>query len=124
MKIDEMINELVRIKQEQADLAAKNRDLAQDAARLEGDIMKAMSEAGTTKAATTAGHSVTMNKKIYPAIEDWAAFYRYVEDNHAFDLLHKRLSNPSFRDRWEAGEVIPGTSQSEVWELALRTVRN
>ena len=124
MKIDELINELVKKKQEKSALAEKDRDLSADISRLEGDIMKAMSEAGTTKAASAEGHSVTMSKKIYPAIVDWASFYKYVEDNHAFDLLHKRLSNPSFRDRWEAGEVIPGTSQSEVWELALRTVRN
>jgi len=34
-------------------------------------------------------------------------------------LLHKRLSSTAFRERWEAGEAIPGTSTSEVWELSV-----
>jgi len=35
-------------------------------------------------------------------------------------LLHKRLSSTAFRERWEAGEAIPGTEASEVWELTVR----
>lgn len=124
MNLTELINQLVDVKRQRTELAAKDSDLSKEAARLESDIMHAMAEVGTTKAATEDGHSATMNKKSYPVINDWDAFYQYVADTKSFDLLHKRLSSTAFKDRLSSGEGIPGTSTSEVWELSVRASRN
>jgi hypothetical protein len=37
--------------------------------------------------------------------------------------MHKRLSNTAFRDRWAAGEAIPGTKASEIWEITVTKSR-
>lgn len=124
MQIDTLIQQYIDIKNERAALATKDKELSQQGSKLQADIMHAMSEAGTYKAATADGHSVSMVKKTHPAIIDWAQFYEYVAETKNFDLLQKRLSAPAFRDRWDAGTPIPGAGSSEVWELSISQKRN
>ena len=119
MNLSELINQLVEVKQQRSDLALQDSDLSKQVAQLEADIMHAMSEAGTTKAASEAGHSVTMSKKTVPVITDWESFYEYVSQTKSFDLLHKRLSSTAFKDRLEQGEQIPGSSATELWGINL-----
>jgi hypothetical protein len=119
MNLSELINKLAAVKQQRTDLAAQDSDLSKEIALLESDIMHAMSEAGTTKAASELGHSVTMAKKHVPVITDWESFYEYVSQTKSFDLLHKRLSSTAFKDRIEHGEQIPGSSTTELWGITL-----
>jgi hypothetical protein len=122
-KLSDLIDELAMIKQQRKEILEKDTELGQYAATLERDIMHAMSEAGTTKAASERGHSVSMSKKTHPIIMDWDQFYDYVVRTKGFDLLHKRLSSTAFNDRWEAGEIIPGSSTSDVWGISLTKSR-
>lgn len=123
MNISELIDEILHVKEQRAELTAQDGDLAKKLRALEKDLMEAMNIAGTTKAASETGHSCKMEKKSYPAIEDWNAFYAYVSDTKSYDLMHKRLSNTAFRDRWAAGEQIPGTKSSEIWEITVTKSR-
>lgn len=124
MNISELIDEIVRVKAERENLNTISSELTSKLVRLEKDLMEAMASAGTTKAASNAGHSCKMEQKSYPAINDWTLFYDYVTKTNSFDLLHKRLSNTAFRDRWAAGEEIPGTSSSNIWEVAITKSRS
>jgi hypothetical protein len=123
MNLSELINQLVDVKRQRTDIATQDSELSVKAAQLESDIMHAMSEAGTTKAASEAGHSVSMSKKAVPTINDWDAFYTYVQQTKSFDLLHKRLSITAFKDRLEQGEQVPGSSMTELWGINLTQSR-
>ena len=123
MKLNDLIDELAMIKTQRKDLSEQDSELSKKAATLEADIMHAMNEAGTMKAASERGHSVTMAKKTHPTITDWDQFYAYVTATKSFDLLHKRLSSTAFKDRWEAGEIIPGSTTADVWEISLTKSR-
>lgn len=123
MKLNDLIDNYVTIKQLRTELAEKDSEYSKQLATLEADIMHAMNEAGTTKAASESGHSVTMAKKVHPTINDWDLFYEYVTKTNSFDLLHKRLSSTAFKDRWEAGEIIPGSTTAEVWGLSVTKSR-
>lgn len=121
--LNDLIDQLVEIRRQRADLSAQDKLLVQKAAALEGDIMHAMTEAGTFRAASAQGHSVSMHKKVHPAISDWTEFYKYVSETGSFDLLQKRLSSTAFKDRWNSGDAIPGATSAEVWELSITTSR-
>jgi hypothetical protein len=123
MKLNDLIDNYVTIKQLRTELAEKDSEYSKELATLEADIMHAMNEAGTMKAASERGHSVTMAKKVHPTIMDWDLFYEYVTKTNSFDLLHKRLSSTAFKDRWEAGEIIPGSTTAEVWGLSVTKSR-
>ena len=80
--------------------------------------MSLMSDVGITKAASDKA-SLTMREVKHPSIDNWTLFYDYVAQTGQFELLHKRLSSTAFREHWEAGGAIPGTSSSSVWELSV-----
>ena len=62
-------------------------------------------------------------RSVHPTITNWDEFYEYVTKTNSFDLLHKRLSSTAFKDRWEAGEIIPGSTTAEVWGLSVTKSR-
>ena len=119
MNIKDLIDDYVATKNAREELSTTIKDMTAKLGRLEGDIMALMSDAGISQAASDKA-SCTMKMTKHPAIKDWQAFYGYVAQTSQFELLHKRLSSTAFRERWEAGEVIPGTEASEVWELTVR----
>jgi hypothetical protein len=123
VKLSDLIDELIAIKEQRAELANLDSSLSKQVSQLEADLMHAMNSAGTMKAASEKGHSVTMSKKLHPAITDWNEFYGYVTTTNSFDLLHKRLSSTAFKDRWEAGEQIPGSTAAEVWGISVTKSR-
>ena len=123
MNLSELINQMVELQSQRKNLADQDSALSKQLSQLEADIMHAMSTAGTFKSASDAGHSVTMAKKLHPTITDWNEFYGYVTKTNSFDLLHKRLSSTAFKDRWEAGETIPGSTTAEVWGLSVTKSR-
>lgn len=119
MNIKELIDDYVATKNAREELSNTVKDMTAKLGRLEGDIMALMSDAGISQAASDKA-SCSMKMTKHPAIKDWQAFYGYVAATSQFELLHKRLSSTAFRERWEAGEAIPGTEASEVWELTVR----
>jgi hypothetical protein len=117
--IKDLIDEFVATKNEREALSATIKDMTEKLGRLEADIMALMSHAGISQAGSDKA-SCTMKLTKHPAIKDWQAFYAYVASTGQFELLHKRLSSTAFRERWEAGEVIPGTEPTDLWELTVR----
>ena len=119
MNINKLIDEFVETKAAKEALDEDRKVLTQKLARIEADIMAQMSEAGLTQAASDKA-SCTMRKARNPHITNWEEFYRYVATTNQFELLHKRLSSIAFRERWEAGEAIPGTTPVDQFELSVR----
>ena len=118
MNINDLINDYVETKALKESLNDQVKDCNEKMAKIQADIMEQMATAGITKAASDKA-SCTMREVTHPAIEDWDAFYKHVAATGQFELLHKRLSSTAFKERWEAGEVVPGTSSSSVWELSV-----
>ena len=112
-------NDFVDVKNRRDELNAEVKSCTERMTALEADIMDLMSQAGISGASTERA-SCTMKSVQHPAIDDWNLFYDHVAKTGQFELLHKRLSSTAFRERWEAGEAIPGTSTSTVWELSVR----
>jgi len=54
-----------------------------------------------------------------PTVTDWPAFYKYIVDHDAFDMLQRRLSPTAVKDRWDDGEVVPGIDKFDTWDLSL-----
>lgn len=118
MNINDLINKYVETKALKESLNEQIKTCNEKMASTQADIMEQMATAGITKAASDKA-SCTMREVTHPAIEDWAAFYKHVAATGQFELLHKRLSSTAFKERWEAGEVVPGTSSTKLWELSV-----
>jgi len=118
MNIKDLIDEFVSVKGKREALTAEASALTKKLAIIEADIMEQMATQGISKAGSDKA-SCTMKEVSNPTITDWQAFYAYVADTKQFELLHKRLSSTIFRERWEAGETIPGTLATKSFELTV-----
>jgi hypothetical protein len=123
MNISELINLIVDAKKEKAQLAAHEKELNQKISSYESDLMKLMSEAGTYRASSNLGHTVNLVQKDVPTVTDWPSFYRFIAETEQFEFLQKRLSTPAFKERWQAGETVPGVAASQVWDVSVTTSR-
>jgi hypothetical protein len=57
-----------------------------------------------------------------PQAKDWNKIYAFIKENNAFDLLEKRLARLAFRDRLEAGVVVPGVEVFQKQDLSLTKI--
>lgn len=57
-----------------------------------------------------------------PQAADWPAIQAYIIQNHAFDLLQRRLSDKAVVDRWEAGEIVPGVEAVNTVDVSITKV--
>lgn len=124
MNISELINAIVDAKKIKAQLAVQEKELNAKISDYEADLMKLMSEAGTYRAASDHGHTVNMVQKDVPTVVDWNEFYKYVAETQQFEFLQKRLSTPAFKERWTAGETVPGVQATQLWDLSVTTSRS
>lgn len=58
-----------------------------------------------------------------PRVTDWEKFYAHVAATNSFDLLERRPGKVAFRERWQAGEVVPGTEKFPVDKLSIRKLK-
>jgi hypothetical protein len=57
-----------------------------------------------------------------PQVQDWDAFYGYIKEHDAFDLLQKRMSAPAVKARWQEDETVAGVGVFNNVTISLRKV--
>ena len=57
-----------------------------------------------------------------PAVKDWPAYYDYIVEHRAFELLQRRPGVEACRERWERGVAIPGCEKFPVFKLTKQGV--
>jgi len=95
--------------------AAQMKELEE---QIKDAIISKFKEQGITGLGASNGF-VKMTSTLEPQGQDWPAIWEYIRDTNQFDLLHKRLTNTAVRERWEAGEQIPGVGVQEVFRLSV-----
>lgn len=66
--------------------------------------------------------TASVSRMTVPAVKDWPAVFAWVSKQKAWDLLEKRMARVAYRDRLEAGEVIPGVEPFVKVSLSLTRV--
>lgn len=63
---------------------------------------------------------VTIVTKQVPRVQDWDAFYKHVHKTKSFELLQRRVSEASVKERWEDGKEVPGVAQFTVVDVSIK----
>ena len=63
--------------------------------------------------------SVKMTKVEEPVCNDWPAYYEYIKEHGAWELLHKRVTILAVKEHYAAGEIIPGISFVDTYKLTV-----
>lgn len=59
-----------------------------------------------------------------PTPRNWELIYKYIQENGAFDLLQRRLSETAVRARWDEGEDhLPGIDKYPVTKFKVTNKR-
>ena len=85
---------------------------------LDGQIMEAMQE----KDLTTAGGSmanVSLNPTTVAHVTDWNAVHEFIRETGHFHLLHKRTSDPAYREMLLLDIQVPGIEPTVLTKLSL-----
>ena len=62
--------------------------------------------------------SIPTTPEYVPAVKDWDALYQHVLQSKDFSLLHKRVGTAACKERWDAGEEVPGIDRYPVYKLS------
>ena len=68
------------------------------------------------------GRKCTASRKkvsVVGAGTDWTKVHEYIRKTGNFELLQKRFGMEALRERWDAGEQIPGVNREQKFELNL-----
>jgi len=71
------------------------------------------------KAMGAANGLVKMSVLIEPKASDWLAIYEHIKETGHFDLLHRRIASLAVKERWDAGQELPGVIRVEVYKLSV-----
>jgi hypothetical protein len=88
----------------------------------EDDIGKLIIEkfrAGNISAQGAGNGLIKMAEVVEPVAEDWPQVWGYIEEHQAWELVHKRITVTAVRERWEAGEEIPGIGRMTKYKLSV-----
>lgn len=62
---------------------------------------------------------VKLHEDIEPNVEDWPQTYAFIKANDAWEMLHKRITVTAVKERWEAGEEVPGVGRVTKYKLSV-----
>jgi len=65
---------------------------------------------------------VKMKETDEPDVKDWLAIREYIRKYEAWELLHQRLGSNAVKERWAAGEEVPGVGHKPVFKLSVSGV--
>jgi hypothetical protein len=96
--------------------------LKEEEQRLYGVVVAAMEE---QELSSVGGKVAIVHRGIkrQPYAMDWDRVYKYITENEAYDLLHKRLTFSAVLDRLDDGEHIPGIGVQELSFLTYAKAR-
>lgn len=83
---------------------------------LEEQVLKQLRKLKLDKA-TGAGLTVSQGEKDVVEEVDWDKLYKYIHENEAFDLLHKRISITAVTERAEDDEEVDGVTIGKLPKL-------
>ena len=67
-------------------------------------------------------HQVQVVTRTKPRVTDWAAFFKFVRRNNAFEFLQRRVAEGAVQERWDAGKKVAGVDTFTVVTLSLTKV--
>jgi hypothetical protein len=117
-----LIDELFLIREQRRKLAETDKDLRDQYSELEARLITAL-DLQQTSMARGRSATATLSEEDYASVTNWTAVYDYIRQTESWFLLHKRISNASWKELTELnGEPVPGTQAFRKRSIALRRI--
>lgn len=116
--LGECADRLYEIKQEIRPLSKAIEDLETERKAIEAHIIAELPKSNAEGVTGHAAHVRVVTEDM-PTPKNWDEIRKFIVDNAAWELIQRRLSNAAIKDRWAAGEVVPGVEPYTVVKVAL-----
>ncbi len=117
-----LIDELFLLREQRRKLAETDKDLRDQYSELEARLIAAL-DLQQTSMARGRSATATLAEEDYASVTDWTTVYDYIRQTESWFLLHKRISNASWKELTELnGEPVPGTQAFRKRSIALRRI--
>lgn len=116
-KIDELHNK----REQKRQLEAQVKQLQDEMAILENDLIAEMDKQGITKS-TGALATISVTQNTRPSVEDWDAFHAFIHRHKYYHLLERRPSVTGCNELFETKGKIPGVVPFVQRKLNMRSV--
>ena len=96
--------------------------LKSDENKIKAEIIAEMEENNLS----SVGGKVTVINRITKQraiASDWPEIYKFIHDNDAFDLLHKRLTDAAVKVRLDDGVIVPGVTMFDYSHITYAKAR-
>lgn len=121
-KLGELIDELYALRAQRLETAREFEkqieEMKKDETDLRSKIIKALRAQKLDKG-SGADCTATITTGILPRVTDWDKVYEWVAKTKAFEIFERRISKSAFKERYEAGDPIPGVDAFEYEDLSL-----
>jgi hypothetical protein len=115
-----LIDELFLLREQRRKLAETDKSLQAQYAELETRLIAALDLQETTQARGRSA-TATVTEEDFASVTDWTAVYDCIRRTESWFLLHKRISNASWKELTELnGESVPGTQAFRKRSISLR----
>lgn len=81
-------------------------------------IVSKMRDAGMSVLGAKNGF-VKLKESTEPVPTSWPELWKWIQETGNFEVLHKRISTLAIKERWEAGEGVPGVGKTTVYKLSV-----
>lgn len=97
MTLGQQIDKLQVLREERRVLAEKDKELSKAYNELEAEVLTRLKDEGMDKA-TGKKATASVSANVVANVQDWDAFHAFIKKNNFFHLLHRRVSDPAFRE--------------------------
>ena len=121
--IDKLTEAYVRLRDKKKELDEQHKEKMKPIQfmmeKLENTLQGRLIEAGARSIKTEHG-TPYLQERVSATVDDGEAFFQYVRETGAFDLLEKRVAKTAYEDRVKSGEQVPGVRRTVEVKLNVR----
>lgn len=125
LPIGTLIDKMWAAREKQRQLEAEIETIKKDLTGLEEDLIERMDAEGTTKSAgrhATVSFTFSTSANVVDGEEGWAKLYAYIKKTGYWSLLHRRITDTTYRELLEAGKKVPGLEPFTKRRVNLRAI--
>jgi hypothetical protein len=116
--LPDIVDAYISIRAQRLQLERQVNELKEQEDLLNGHIINHLRIQGMTAVGGKAGF-VKLRELDEPEVQDWTLLYEFIKNNDAWELLHRRVGSTAVKERWEAGEQVPGVGHKSVYKLSV-----
>lgn len=116
--LPDLVDNYIAIRAQRLVVAKQVEEMEEAEKDLYKTIIAKLREGGMTAIGGKLG-LVKMAETVEPIAMDWRQTWDYIREHDAFELLHKRLTVTAVKERWDAGEEVPGVGRVPKFSLSV-----